>query len=236
MVAASRIGLVGAALAAFYVFAVQHAKAAAPPGSPLDGVWLIERPTPLLKGRDGKAPPLKPDALTTYRRNLAARDNKDYSFDATRRRCTSPGAPRIMTLNRPFELITRPGQVMLVFSWNRLFRQIHTGSEPPEVLYPTAMGKSAGQWKGGVLVVETTGRDDKTLLDDALPSSEELKITERFSLRGTLLEDRITITDPTVFTRPWETILTYRRLDRIPDDEDVCLDRLAAGRPAIEDQ
>jgi len=43
-------------------------------------------------------------------------------------------------------------------------------------------------------------------------------------------EDRITITDPKVFTRPWEAVVLYKRVANETFTEDVCLDRKAAGK------
>ena len=45
------------------------------------------------------------------------------------------------------------------------------------------MGKSDGTWEGNALVVTTTGQNEKTWLDRAGNfHSEELKVTERFTL------------------------------------------------------
>jgi hypothetical protein len=62
-------------------------------------------------------------------------------------------------------------------------------------------GSSRGRWEGDTLVVETINFNDKINFRGA---SENLKLTERYSRpdADTLLY-RVTIEDPTTFTRPW---------------------------------
>jgi hypothetical protein len=186
----------------------------------------------LLKTASGALPQMVPDVLSTYNSNLAARrTGGDVSFDTTTR-CASPGMPRILTIGRPFEIIQRSDQTIFLFSWNRLYRQIEMTSKLPTILYPTPMGRSIGHWEGQVMVVTTTGIGDNTLLDDAIPTSETLEIVERLSIKDHRLQDSMTFTDPASFRAPWSTVLTFRRVPP-PSGEDVCLDRIAAGHPAI---
>jgi len=83
-------------------------------------------------------------------------------------------------------------------------------------------------------VAESSGFSDAKLLDNLLPSGDQLKLTERIRLRDqNTLEDRITITDPDNFTRSWDTVLTYKRQPEATFPEDVCLDRRDAGSPPL---
>ena len=81
-------------------------------------------------------------------------------------------------------------------------------------------------------------RADNTLLDSAgLPHSESLKVTEKVRLldNGATLENRITIDDPETFTQPWETVVRFKKLPKGTEiKEDICLDRLDAGKPAVD--
>jgi hypothetical protein len=91
-------------------------------------------------------------------------------------------------------------------------------------------GFSSGHWEGDTLVVKSFAFATDKLLDNYLPSSESLELLERVRLLDSdTLEDRITITDPANFTRPWETAITYKRQPDEPLPEDVCLDRKSAG-------
>jgi hypothetical protein len=117
------------------------------------------------------------------------------------------------------------------------------GAAPPapsmdagdDVFQPSAMGFSTGRWEGNVLIVDTSHFIDSTVIDGAgLPHSDRMKVTEHLRLTGAdELEDLIRIEDPGVYKEPWETRVLYRRgVDR-KIREDVCLDRIANGQPAV---
>jgi hypothetical protein len=103
---------------------------------------------------------------------------------------------------------------------------------------PTSTGFSRGKWQGEVLVVQTDHLASQTLLDSAgMPHSSNLKLTERIRVLGPdLLEDRIRIQDNETFVRPWETVVTFKRQATLSRDEDVCLDRIRDGEPAVREQ
>lgn len=99
------------------------------------------------------------------------------------------------------------------------------------------MGLSKGKWEGDTLVVETGRLSHLTLIDSAgMPHSDDFKLTERIRLRSPdVLENRIRIEDPGVFTQPWETMVTYKRQRDATIEEDVCLDRIKTGAPAVKE-
>jgi hypothetical protein len=111
------------------------------------------------------------------------------------------------------------------------------GTSGEQEVEPTPTGFSQGKWEGDVLVVETEHLTNRTLLDNAgMPHSENLKLTERIRARSPdVLEDRITIRDDETFLRPWETVVTFKRQAKASRDEDVCLDRIQAGEPAVRE-
>lgn len=102
--------------------------------------------------------------------------------------------------------------------------------EAEDALIGSQMGHARGRWEGDVLVVETNQLADYKLIDGLIQTSDELQLAERFRLKDkNTLEYRITISDPTTFTKPWEVVLTYRRLPDEEMTEDVCLERKQAG-------
>jgi hypothetical protein len=184
-------------------------------------------PRPLLKTAAGAPPPLLPNSKMTYEHNLAARKAGDTHFDPTAL-CLSPGMPRILTMSR-FRIVLTGHLVSFMFQWNHRYRQVlvdraHTHQD--DLLY---LGDATGKWAGDTLVVHSVGFTGESLLDEALPHSEALHLTERYSLtnEGNVLQDRITLEDAQVFSHPWTTTLRFTRL---PDDtdlgQDVCTDRL----------
>jgi hypothetical protein len=83
-------------------------------------------------------------------------------------------------------------------------------------------------------VAETTNISDRTLLDDLVPHTIDMVVTERLRLvDADTLEDRITIKDPDYFKKPWDAVLTYKRQPAALFPEDVCLDRHEAHQPAF---
>ena len=114
------------------------------------------------------------------------------------------------------------------FEWNRLIRQIDLRGLPLEKPLGTRFtGVSRGHWNGDTLEVETTDAPPEALVDELLPRSWDMKVTERYRLiDANTLENRITITDPENYQRPWDAVVTYKRQPFAVFAEDVCLDRL----------
>ena len=81
--------------------------------------------------------------------------------------------------------------------------QPHVGSRIRQYL-----GDSRGHWEGATLVVETTNFNGKvgiTRNGNTLPTSEDLKIVERFTrVDQTTLQYEATVSDPKTWTRPWK--------------------------------
>lgn len=198
----------------------------------LSGTWKLAAPQYTLAAADGSALPFTKNGRLAYERNKRLAAKGDYSFDLTMARCSAPGLPRLMLTPARFRIFQRPDIVTMMFEWNRQRRQIDFSElpkEPPEELH--MVGVSSGRWDGDTLVVKSFGFSSEKLLDNYLPSSESLQLVERIRLRDQdTLEDRITITDPENFTRPWETVLTYQRQADETFPEDVCLDRKRAGQ------
>jgi len=111
--------------------------------------------------------------------------------------------------------------------------QIDQAADPD----PSAMGFSQGHWEGDVLTIRTEKVIETSLLDNAgMPHGIDLKVTEQLRLVSQdVLENRIRIEDPETFTKPWETVVTYRRQAAAPQYEDVCLDRIYSGQPAVKE-
>jgi hypothetical protein len=223
--------LIGAGLicALLALFSTAHAEA------DLTGVWKIKRDNVDLASAAVAKPVFTPAGQSRYEQNRAAVTKRDVSVDLVQR-CSSPGMPRILLLPYSFEILQESGYIAMVFEWNQLFRQILLKGERDRFTLPSAMGFSKGEWDGDTLVVTTTDRNDTTLLDNSgLPHGAMLKLTERLQLKsgGKVLEDRVTIDDAEFYQQPWTVVLQFDR-QHTTLQEDVCLDRVAAGRTPIE--
>lgn len=227
---------IGAVVAVVLLVAGIAASAAAQPGTPnLQGVWKIAAPTKSLKPVSGSVP-FTTQGRKQYEENRRLQAKGAYDdYDITSSRCNSPGLPRLMLTPERFKIWQRLGVVTFDFEWNRALRQVDASGMPPREdmlgrgLVPTMTGTSKGHWDGDTLVVETTNLSERTLLDDLVPHTQDMKLTERLRLVDPdTLEDRITIDDPAYFKRPWAAVLTYKRQPAALFPEDVCLDRLKA--------
>jgi hypothetical protein len=214
----------------------------------LDGVWKLERPQSEFVPVQGQIP-FTEDGRKDYEANKASGAKKVFSYDRTQSRCSSPGLPRIMLTPKLFAIHDRPQMVTMQFEWNRLVRQIDLRQGPDKLPNPmqeggltggggasTMMGETTGHWEGNVLVAHTNKLSEKKLLDAYLPSGEDLELTEHIRLRdANTLEDRITIQDPANFTKPWDTVLVFKRQPGTVSQfrEDICLERRNAGETPL---
>lgn len=213
------------------------ASSAAVAAPDFSGLWQVEHAVQELKTVDGKTPPLKPEAAKIYEARRKQWKAGDLSFDPTAK-CVSPGLPRMLYLPYPFEIVQGPKQLTYLFEWNYWNRHVYVMDRVREVPYPLSMGLSQGEWQGETLVVKTTDlRADNILLDAAgMPRSESMKITEKMRLvnPGTLAV-RFTIDDPETFTQPWDTVVRFKRQQQGSEiKDDICLDRVDAGKPAVD--
>ena len=210
----------------------------------LEGMWKIAAPQYSFKPEGGSIP-FTVAGRKRYQENMRLKaQGKFDEYDYARARCASPGLPRLMITPERFRIWQRPGTVAIQFEWNRLLRQIDLGGLIPqrrvgpaaaglggggdeEALVGRAIPVSKGKWEGDTLILTTEGFAANTLVDDVVPHGYDMKLTERIRLRDAdTLEDRITIEDPEFFTRPWQTVVSYKRQPDAVFPESVCLDTL----------
>lgn len=200
----------------------------------MNGVWLIRQPVPAIKTADGKTPPMLPAARAAYEMHQKQKRSGDFSWDQTSW-CASAGVPRLLVERYPFEILVNKRQIAFMFQWNNWARLVDmTGNnlEPPDLL---TMGTANGRWTGDELVIVSRGFSPLTYLDSSgLPHGENMILTERLQLVSPdVLQSRISVEDPDTYSAPWEFVVTYARQSGATLAEDVCLDRIAQGKPAI---
>jgi hypothetical protein len=181
------------------------------------GLWETERKYLLnlasdLTGAD--APVLLPwaVALVAERKANNGRDRPD-GF------CLPSGVPKINAVPNPFEIVQTPRLVVILYEAFTTHRQVFLdGRRVPADANPTWMGYSVGRYEGDALVVETSGFNDRTWIDDGgLPHTEALHVTERFRRPDVgHLEIETTIDDAKTYARPWTAIV---RSHLIPDQD-----------------
>ena len=199
----------------------------------LTGVWAISNAPATLKTTEGATPPLTSEAKAVYDQHLAAAARGDRSFDETRL-CLPPGLPRLMLLNKPFEILQRDKTVYFVHQDNRMPRRAYFGEPLPTDKDPLYLGYSVARWEGDALVIDSSGFRDGTLLDDSgLPHSESMRLTERYQLDkdGKTLRARFTVEDPKAYTKAWSVEARYVRRPKFEIPEEVCADTLTSTHP-----
>ena len=174
----------------------------------LSGIWGYDGVDLDLK----TAPPLTPWGQQQYEATKGefGLNSKDGML-----KCDPLGYPRTLTYNYGMQFVTLPDRVVQFFEMDHTWRDIWTDGrklpeDPPEMRW---FGWSVGRWEGDEFVVESTGFDDRSWLQEdyrdrtyGWPHSDEMRVVER--LKRTSygnLDVSVTIIDPKTFTKPWVT-------------------------------
>jgi hypothetical protein len=141
-------------------------------------------------------------------------------------RCLPHGVPDASLVGGyPFKILQLPGLTVILHEEMNHFRQIFSdGRTAPPDPQPTWFGYSIGRWEGETFVVETSGFNGQTWLDDSgYPATEAMRITERFRRRDFgRLEAQITIDDPKAYTKPWTVTVPYNFMADTEMIENIC--------------
>ena len=120
-------------------------------------------------------------------------------------RCKSPGLPRI---GPPDKIVQRPGEVVFLYDdvSGSFWRIIPTdGRKHREDADEAYLGTAVGHWEGDTLVVETIGFNaDTWLTDDGAFHTTDLRVVERLTRAGAMMEWQATAFDPAVLAEPWK--------------------------------
>ena len=103
------------------------------------------------------------------------------------------------------QILQSPGYASIITQSGSDVRIIPLDGRPfPPANVRAWLGISRGHWEGSTLVVETRNFNDKTPATNFQGSTENLKMTERFTVvnPGTLKYE-FTVEDPKTWTRPW---------------------------------
>jgi hypothetical protein len=171
----------------------------------LTGIWGTESPKYLANLAADFKPgelPIQPwaEALTKERMTGI------HAGEESNANCLPQGVPRIDATPNPFKILQEPELVVILYEAFGQFRQVYLdGRALPKDPNPTWLGYSVGHWDGDSLVVETTGFNGKTWLDQAgHPTTDALDVTERYRRRDFgHLDIQVTIDDPKAYTKPW---------------------------------
>jgi len=141
----------------------------------------------------------------------AGRGTDSWLDRSTFERCITRGMPGAMTpsaYNNNYRFTQSPGVVAIQIEMLGGTRVIPTdGRSHIRSAIRQWMGDSVGHWEGDTLVVDTTNFTDKVLYRGA---AENLHLVERFTrVAPDQIEYRVTVDDPTTFTRPWTLVIPF---------------------------
>lgn len=127
-------------------------------------------------------------------------------------RCAPAGVPKSFTWHG-YEIRQYPGIVLFLFnSGTRIIHLDNTPHLPANIKLWNA--DSRGHWEGNTLVVDVTNNNGKALFARTGEfASDQVHIVERyiFDGAGQRYNYVATITDPTVYTRPWTATIPAKR-------------------------
>ena len=155
--------------------------------------------------------PYQPSASATRQENFAKRWTNDPEA-----KCYLPGVPRATYMPYPFQIVQSSRKILVAYGFASASRLIPL-DDPGESPADTWMGWSKGRWEGDALVVAVNSFNDQTWFDRAGNfHSDALSVVERYTLASPdVISYEATITDPKVFTRPWQISLPlYRRVEK----------------------
>ena len=185
---------------------------------PLSGAGV--RPT-----KPGDEPSFTPLGQKLFSGNKTlAKHNPAGTNDPVVRTCDPLGFPRADKYSiMEMAFATMPNRILVLYAFEQQWREIWMdGREPPKNVGaagndapdPRYYGYSVGHWEAdSTLVVETTGLDDRTWLNElGYPHSGAARVEERFTRTDfNDLELTITVDDPKVYTKPFSLGTAYFR-------------------------
>lgn len=174
----------------------------------LDGVWI------LFRAEIGTV------QLTPAGEKLRAA--YDYHKDEPDFQCKPASFTRIMhTPSPPIEIRQRRDRVDINYEFMDVRRRVplKKGLAPANAPYAASkyphLGRSAGQYDGETLVVETTGQHAGVLDTLGVPGlyqSDQMRTVERFIPDGSRMQVVVTHYDPVYFIQPLTVTFNYLRL------------------------
>jgi hypothetical protein len=190
----------------------------------LSGVWFIRLYNPQINSTLGRLPPFTARGQAAWDARVKAEKDGSPIADASSY-CWPHGVPRVMNSPYPIQIIQTTGETVIVHEVAHNVRHIYMDQPHPPDLTPTFMGDSIGHWQGDTLVIDTTGLNDRTWIDEiGVIHGRQLHVIEHLRKieDGHALENLIRIEDPEYFTEPWYARITYAWRPDLRIAEYVC--------------
>jgi hypothetical protein len=138
--------------------------------------------------------------------------------------CIPNGMPMMMGSVLPIEILQTRTKLVVIAEELSQVRRIYLDERmpAPEDLVPNYNGYSVGHWEGDTLVVVTRGVREDARWND-VPHTLAMTVIERLRLKTPdVLENRITIEDPSIMVQPHSFALEYKRDHSHRLEEYIC--------------
>lgn len=127
-----------------------------------------------------------------------------------------PGGPAYA-----MNIVVTRDKVVFMYQLDHQSHIVYLNQSHPAQLAPSYFGHSVGRWEGDVLVIDTVGLNDTTLIQEDVPHTNALHVVERLQLKATgELEVQSTLEDPGAFKGP--LVFTEHYVRSGPYQEYVC--------------
>lgn len=192
-----------------------------PDGHPnLQGYWNGPAVTNIqAKGRGGRPGPIidPPDGMIPYTPEAAAKAKEigdHHMADEPELHCYESGVPHSQMVQFGFQIVQTPTYFVELWEFMHTYRIIPIDGRPH--ISPSLklfQGDPVGHWEGDTLVVDTTNQNDRTWFDTSGNfKTDALHVTEKFiPVDANTIDYEATMTDPSIYTRPWTAKVTFRR-------------------------
>jgi len=171
-------------------------------GTPIPGAKAEAKPASP-RPRAVNKPAYKPE----FQEKVASLAADPNHTDPTAFTCLPAGVPR---MGAPSMIVETSGLVVLLYGGSpySTFRVVPTDGREhrrADIYDPNPMGDSVAHWEGDTLVIDTTGFDDSTWFGPyGYFHTDAMRVTERFTRKGDILEYDSIVEDPNVLAKPFD--------------------------------
>jgi hypothetical protein len=128
--------------------------------------------------------------------------------------CWPAGVPGNLRLREPVQFLQESHMITIIYQRDHQVRRIFLNAAHSPNPKKSWYGESVGHYDGDVLVVDTVGLDERSMVDwYGTPHTDAMHVVERYRMidGGQRMEVVFTVTDPNTFTQPWTAKVHYRR-------------------------
>ena len=191
---------------------------------------------------DYNNPILKPEAAAILKKR-GEMSLAGISVPNPHDQCYPEPPPLLFAVQFAWEMLQGKDEIVILYSHDNKVRHVRLNAAHPANLVPTWQGDSVGHYEGDTLVIDTIGITTRTFLDDyQTPHTEQLHVVERFHMTdgGKFLEVDFHVEDPGAFTKPWDAIQRYKRVEpgvseNVPPVDNDATSAVGLAGPLLEE-